>query len=193
MSINATAQSALAVLIENLHSSEAKQTIARHLHEEKLISDDAHFGESEMAKEVMRSSQPAKSDEDAFRRAVAGAVVDMDYIYKNRQRKTDRIFLLCMIAVSLFILMLAAGLLIAFMQENAGKMGMLTSAVSLIPGLLGATAFFIYKRENSGLAIIESEITKMKKLEVFFDLVKNIDDRETHNEAYKNLVAQMRV
>jgi hypothetical protein len=195
MDMNEFVQPAISALMENLRTQEAKQAMARHFLEENLIDDsDAYFGNAEeVSEEITRSSPASKADTSAMMRAVGAATVDLNLIYQNRQRKVDRIFSLSIIAVGLFLLLLAAGLFVAFLQENAAKMGMLTSAGSLIPGFLAATAFLLYKKESTALKTIEEEITKMKRIENFFDLVKNIKDENTLNEAYKQLVAQMQV
>ncbi len=175
--------------IEHTQSETTRQTLWKKLLDEKIIGINSSFGGTAQAKLQQAVAQSEKNAD--MPKVYTSVSVELADIYKDKKRNVGRIFTISIIAISLGIILLLAGLSISFLQKSEGQTGIITSASGIITTFLSATFFWLYKKENIKLAAIENDIKKIKVLEGFASIASNMQNDTVVNAAYRKIITQM--
>ena len=178
------------VFVERAQSEEAVHKLWTRLVEEQIIGLDGNLGsgnpKTKLGNAISKSNRKAD-----IGRVYSAVAVELSDIYKDKKKNVNRIFTICLIAISIGVLLLLTGLSISFLQQNSKQISMITTASGIITTFLSGTFFWFYKKENIKLAAIENDIKKIKVLEGFAGIASNIQNEEILNSAYQKIITQM--
>lgn len=179
-------QNLLNRFLKSIRSEEAKQVVFRNMNKESLLEIQTHFGES-----GKQSVTPKANDLDTLKRFAQATTSELQTIRQSREKKVKSAFWLSWITIGVAVTLVFTGLVMAFWQQQDKQLAIITSSCSLMPGLIGRLLLKFYEKENNDLKAIELELTKIGKMESYFDLASRIGNSTVLDEAYKKLVTQM--
>jgi hypothetical protein len=188
MEIKIDNQDLLDRFLKSIRSEEAKQVASRQMNKEMLLESQTHFGES--GKQLVT---PKANDIEAVKRFVQATTSELQAIRLSREKKVKSAFWLSWLTIGAAVALVFIGLSMAFWQQQDKQLAIITSVCALIPGFVGSMLFKFYEKENNDLKIIEAELTKIGKMESYFELASRIGNSTVLDEAYKKLIAQMEI
>lgn len=178
------------IFLEDIQAPEVTKALWSVMAEQGHIA--SAFGTDQSAstpRSIQHKLQTLKPESVA---AITSALaVGLPEIYTDKKKKASLTLNFCIISISLAFLLLLVGLSVAFRNSSSQQLGLITSAASLVPTFLSATFFFVYKRADKNLQLVEREITKIKVLESFSAIASNLPDPDLAAEAYRKLISQM--
>jgi hypothetical protein len=179
--------------VANSKSIKTVEIFAQSLVKTEAVKMESHLGSGDLKTEVTEAISNAKGHDTLLRNSVSRTKMQLDDIYTIKQGRVKKVFYLCLITVAVSVILLIAGLIIIFVEQNIKKQGIILSVSSVFTTFLGATIFFMYKKENENLKDIETDLIKIRKLEDFFNIVNQIQGDEEKKKAYSNIIEQMKL
>ena|SRR6478736_8106334 len=124
-------------------------------------------------------------------RSLEDSMVNLKSLYDTKRKRLNAIFNLCMFTISFSILLILAGLALLYWNSEEARMGMITTASSILPGFIAATAFLFYDKVKKDAQKLEDNLIQVNNLIIFFKLIEVIPNEEARNKSYGDMIGKM--
>jgi hypothetical protein len=179
--------------VSNSKSGKTLEVFAHALGKTGAVKMESHLGSGDLKKEIAEAISGANGQDALLRNSVSRTKMQLDDIYSIKESRVKKVFYLCLFTVAISVILLIAGLVIIFVEQNIKRQGIITSISSVFTTFLGATIFFMYKKENENLKDIETDLIKIRKLEDFFEIINQMQGEDEKKAAYINIIEQMKL
>lgn len=196
--ITITVEAAMANLLKQAvnvtTSPEVLEILRDNLKKKGLYKEEeADMGATEA--EVIASGIKVPDNDSTYAaralQSVDASMIDLKVLYKNKQRRLNTIFTLCLVAIGASILLIFAGLAVSFSEANDARLGIITSASSLLPGFIGATAFIFYDKVKRDAQKLEDNLINLNGLVIFFRLIDAMPEGKVKADAFAEMSKRM--